>query len=341
MSSKRKYQGKTSSRPLKASTSDDPRPPDLSLYIQAHEADIVRGPQAISTARSLEVAVCTGPSGACEIKAGSGLLEWGGQPPADPFGERGSASGQEVIWVDRYDARLLLDSLPATATPPFSQRPPSPSGWSDLPSDTEDTFFFSPEEIEDYRRDKRRRLIEKNREERLRALSAAEGGDEPDPDPWGGSDEEPDDGQKELIRRTAKHIMSSANPAQLEMRILANHGVNQKFAFLKGRWPRAWRVAKEEARLENQTLKQSAQQAGNVGLGGLVGYGDSDEDSDSEREGKEPLNDHRPTETLRSQCEGDTKVSGDSSEDALKEARRLRAREWAARRRILNSEPQA
>ncbi|EEB88528.1 hypothetical protein MPER_13589, partial [Moniliophthora perniciosa FA553] len=36
-------------------------------------------------------------------------------------------------------------------------------------------------------------------------------------DVWGGSDEEPEDTQKDLMRRTAKHILSSPNPAQLEM----------------------------------------------------------------------------------------------------------------------------
>ena len=65
-------------------------------------------------------------------------------------------------------------------------------GWSDLPSDAEDTFFFSREEVEDYHRDKRRRTLEKGREERLRALREED--DEQmgpkDEEVWGGSDEE-------------------------------------------------------------------------------------------------------------------------------------------------------
>ena len=48
----------------------------------------------------------------------------------------------------------------------------SPTGWDDLPSDTEEMFFFTPVEREDFRRIKRRRLLEQDREERLRALSA-------------------------------------------------------------------------------------------------------------------------------------------------------------------------
>ena len=91
--------------------------------------------------------------------------------------------------------RLLLDALPP---PPEGEIPQtdsarlSPTGWSDLPSDAEDTFFFSPDEAEDYHREKRRRLIDQSREERLRALHAESDdvGDDHDDDPWGGSDEE-------------------------------------------------------------------------------------------------------------------------------------------------------
>lgn len=57
-----------------------------------------------------------------------------------------------------------------------------------MPSDTEDTFFFTPYEIEDYRREKRRRLIDQNREDRLKAL--AETDENEQLDLWGGSDEE-------------------------------------------------------------------------------------------------------------------------------------------------------
>lgn len=96
-----------------------------------------------------------------------------------------------TLLFDRYDARLLLDVLPL----PYSSShsfPDSPaSGWSDLPSDSEDTFFFTPDEAEDYRRDKRRRTIALNREKRLEALRAERGEDEPEEEEiWGGSDEE-------------------------------------------------------------------------------------------------------------------------------------------------------
>ena len=94
----------------------------------------------------------------------------------------------------RYDARLLLDALPKPNHTGTSQQPGSPTGWSDLPSDTEDTFFFTPDETEDFRREKRRRLLERTREERLKArmeedhIEGMENREEEDV--WGGSDEE-------------------------------------------------------------------------------------------------------------------------------------------------------
>ena len=194
----------------------------------------------------------------------------------------------------RYDVRLILDSLP---THPEERQPTSsPSGWSDLPSDTEDTFFFGREEVEDYRRDKRRRLMESVREERLKALAQLESANEPQETCWASDEEvrvsdalrlidilrishlalnvkQPDTAQKDLMQRTALHIQSSPNPAQLEMRILANHGADHRFAFLRGRWSKHWKAATDHAR--NEMLKRDEP----AGLGGLAGYG-SDDDSD-------------------------------------------------------------
>jgi len=154
----------------------------------------------------------------------------------------------------------------------------SPSGWSDVPSDAEDTFFFSQAEAEDYRRDKRRRLMESAHEERLRALAQLEP-DEPRETRWA-SDEEPDKVQKELMQRTAQHIQSSPNPAQLEMRILANHGADDRFAFLRGRWSRYWKAATDQTRTEILKRDEPA------GLGGLAGYGsDNESDADNGEQG--------------------------------------------------------
>ena len=74
------------------------------------------------------------------------------------------------------------------------------------------------------------------------------------------------------MQRTALHIQSSPNPAQLEMRILANHGADRRFAFLRGRWSKCWKDMTDRAR------KETAKQDEPAGLGGLAGYG-SDGDS--------------------------------------------------------------
>lgn len=98
------------------------------------------------------------------------------------------------VIISRYDARLLLDAPPDPGLPhEFDTRRNSPSGWSDLPSDIEETFFFSPEEAEDYRNEKRRRLFEQAHEERIKARLEEEkeaAQEVVDDDPWGGSDEE-------------------------------------------------------------------------------------------------------------------------------------------------------
>jgi len=86
----------------------------------------------------------------------------------------------------------LLDTLPIIHSGPVVSTPNSPTGWSDLPSDAEDTFFLAPAEAEDYRREKRRRMIDRNREERLQAMRAEGGEDDAheETEVWGESDEE-------------------------------------------------------------------------------------------------------------------------------------------------------
>jgi hypothetical protein len=223
--------------------------------------------------------------------------------------------------------------LPDFQSDSIQVRPLSPSGWSDLPSDSEDTFFFSPDELEDYRREKRRRLIDRSQEERLRALATIDGQEE-DPDPWGGSDEEPDEAQRELIRRTASHIILSPNPAQLEMRILANHGTDKRFAFLRGRWSRVWRTEKERTKQRQaEEAKKIQPPMAPMSLGGLASYGDSDTDSEESTD--------KPTEEPEEATDTPSTQDVYSSEYIVKEARRARAREWSARRRAEPSSPQS
>ena len=101
------------------------------------------------------------------------------------------------IWTNRFDARLLLDILPDfdySSTDPTNQSLlESPSGWSDLPSDTEEMFFFPPEEVADFRNEKRQQLIEQAQEGRVKARLEEEKQmlqDSVNEERWGDSDEE-------------------------------------------------------------------------------------------------------------------------------------------------------
>ncbi|CAE6497442.1 unnamed protein product [Rhizoctonia solani] len=295
---KRKRNSRSSPRPRYTS-------PELPLHarplrIQAYEAELVRNRPNLSD--QLESRTEGGNRG--------GLIRW----------------GDHDIWVDRFDVRLLLDSLDNVATPASIQldslnEPPADVGWDDLPSDAEDTFFLTPKEVDEYQHDKRRKMLEQGRQDRLRALAEANEINDPGVIPealWGGSDEEPDDAQANLMRRTAAHIRASPNPTQLEMRIFANHGADPRFAFLRGRWKRAWARVRQEQEQEtppNTETKKSV-------MGGLSTYA-SDSDSDQKSRGDEESDPHVVQE-----------VSPEHDEmEKVKAERRARAKEWARKRK--------
>lgn len=123
------------------------------------------------------------------------------------------------------------------------------------------------------------------------------------------------------MKRTASHLLSSPNPAQLEMRILANHGGDRRFSFLRGRWKNVWSLSKAKARLEKEKEAEKA-----AGLGVLAGYGSDDNDSDQaandEGQGVVP---EAPLAQQKPQVQEAIPESGD---DAAKEARRKRLKEW-------------
>ena len=77
--------------------------PDPSLFIVAHEADIIRGPQAARTADSLEVGINVDGQGGSRV--GDGLIKWECKVGRD-------AEGALDIWVDRY-VRLLWNVMNA------------------------------------------------------------------------------------------------------------------------------------------------------------------------------------------------------------------------------------
>ena len=144
------------------------------------------------------------------------------------------------------------------------------------------------------------------------------------------------------MHRTAAHLLASPNRAQLELRILANHGADRRFAFLRGRWRRAWALAQAKARVAKA---DAARPPPSIGLGIVAGYGsDSDEASaGSDREdGTQSL---APPEDGSAVSAGAEHEPGPSLaleqairgtfdlEDAAKEAKRKRLREWMERRR--------
>jgi hypothetical protein len=124
--------------------------------------------------------------------------------------------------------------------------------------------------------------------------------------------------------------MNSPNPAQLEMRILANHGADKRFAFLRGRWSRAWKTVKGRIRLgiEAEKAENMEEKGKQAALGGLSGYGDSDE-SEGEEEAEEKAGIAIMAEKMGIE-DAEKKLL---SEEALKEARRARAKEWMEKRK--------
>ena len=146
----------------------------------------------------------------------------------------------------------------------------------------------------------------------------------------------------DLMRRTAAHIVRANNDAQLRARILAHHGADVRFAFLRGRWSHAWALARAEA--NRAVLEEEREKAqGADALGGLTGYGSGSEDDAEEDDGGDAVDGGGSDNvTERTQVpegaaeDGQATQETQSEEVALRvaqEARRAKAREWAEKRR--------
>jgi hypothetical protein len=133
------------------------------------------------------------------------------------------------------------------------------------------------------------------------------------------------------MRRTATHLLSSLNPPQLEMRILANYGRDKRFAFLRGRWSRRWNLVKVKARLETEKDKEKDEemQAG-LGLGLVTGYGSDDSEGDNDMKEPDTIS---KGQNIAHSPPAEPPDSTTVVEEAAKEARRKRAKEWAEKRR--------
>jgi hypothetical protein len=134
------------------------------------------------------------------------------------------------------------------------------------------------------------------------------------------------------------------------MRILANHGSDPRFAFLRGRWSRTWRAIKNPPPSTSPGL---AQKTGPAALRGLAGYGDGsdseDEDSGQDKEvaggavdetspitlariAESRANAENTQESTTDICPSPVDV-GDDAEAKAKAERRARAKLWTSSRK--------
>jgi hypothetical protein len=159
----------------------------------------------------------------------------------------------------------------------------------------------------------------------------------------------------ELMRRTAVHVVRATNDAQLRARILAHHGADVRFAFLRGRWSRAWTRAQADANHVVLEERERTQSAG--ALGGLTGYGsgsddDAEDDDDNDdddndgvgsRDGDGGLTEH--VQVLEAALEDNGPGQEAQPEEialrATQEARRAKARVWAEKRRAAKASARA
>jgi|SRR6267154_5656798 len=83
--------------------------PDHSLFIVAHEADIIRGPQAARLADSLEVGINVDGQGGSRI--GEGLIKW-----ESKVGSTSDAVAEGCdMWVDRYVKNIFIGEYTPSA----------------------------------------------------------------------------------------------------------------------------------------------------------------------------------------------------------------------------------
>ncbi|PWN87780.1 hypothetical protein FA10DRAFT_288496 [Acaromyces ingoldii] len=254
------------------------------------------------------------------------------------------AEGRDVeIWTDRYDALHLLSCQPpdsiSTASSPKashkedaplpSQRPTSP-GWSDLDSDSEDMYFLTAKQVKAHYTEKHRRRLASLREQRISALEEQERAQERPCRAMQESGEDQEEeavsqAQMDLMKRTARAMRAAGNPKVLEMKILANHGSDGRFAFLsskaKGRAREVWQKLLNG--VEDVEEREEGKGSTRMGMGQLAGYeSESDDGDDNDDEGEEIHRQQSP------------KALGDKEAEARKrEARLQRAREWSKRRR--------
>ncbi|GAA5922240.1 uncharacterized protein JCM15063_003229 [Sporobolomyces koalae] len=310
------------------------------LSIQAHEATLIPGydhlAQEIETTREL----------------GGRLAPWPGDERVsidrrnDPETDRSVAS--------RYDILNLITSLPPrlpfsnpTSFPPisFQNLPVSTTddsleleldvGFSDLGSDHEEEFYFrqmSRQERDELDKKRKRRRLERGREERIKLLEQHESSVSVPVE----EEIEPSSTQLELMLKLNKTLSTAQNPSLLEMRILTNHSSDPRFQFLKkgGKWRDVWeRIRRgDNVRREEDEPKPPNPTSTGSGLAGLGAYGSSGSESESDVEEPKLKADAANTESaLASNVLDDS--DGGAQERQKQEEKAAKVKEWARKRK--------
>ncbi|TKY87642.1 hypothetical protein EX895_003223 [Sporisorium graminicola] len=261
-----------------------------------------------------------------------------------------SSCGTREVTSDRYDAVHLLSELPEK---PLICRVTNVDeddrGWSDLDSDTEDLFYMTSDEAATFTHQKAKAAMEAQHTARLAQL------DSPAPSPPPPTSTTAEDAmppplsksQFELMQKTAKVVSSSTNVSLLELKILANHGGDPRFAFLRtdgGEQRRLGQIWKDLKARQGEVSYEEAlkmcddgggrgQGAKSSSGGGLVAYGDSDSDSENESDIQPREKEAETTEATVAIPAADVIPAADEQDAALlkkqKQAERLaRAKLW-------------
>ncbi|GMK59546.1 hypothetical protein CspeluHIS016_0801520 [Cutaneotrichosporon spelunceum] len=202
-------------------------------------------------------------------------------------------AGDAAVLADRHNLLHLLPELPPS--PPPRSRSSSissiSSSWS-VPSDAEDVFELSGDEVGLHAAARRRRWVDGLRAARLAEREAEDEREreQAEQDAADGRDESPPRDIAQLMAHTARTLAASPNAGQLAARIMARHAGDARFAFLRGRWEAAWARAKAEAAPvpgRSPGVALGGSRSGSAGLGGLGGYG-SDNDSGSDNASSSP-----------------------------------------------------
>lgn len=158
---------------------------------------------------------------------------------------------------------------------------------------------------------------------------------------------QPSETQLALMRKLHTTLSAAAQPSLLEMRILANHGADPRFAFLRkgGKWSDEWAIIRRGGKVESEKRKEEAEkkleEVEKSATGGLVGYGsDLEDESEQEGDGAQvagPSSTPDVSETAVDVKEVDPPAPEEpeetAEERAKKEAKAEKAREWARKRK--------